>query len=252
VPEIERETASVRVSVDGALQPGFVIGLQAHASHSTAEAGALAFEGDSVGLDAYLGAERGPLFLNFVVGGSSDEYTDYRRVTAVGPIQHSADRVAGSSLSGKLQAGFRIPLGAAELSPRAAVSAMRVNVEAFNENGPAARHAVREHDIEAAAGEASVRLETPLVGGGRFRWHIEGGYGDFFDYDGDIAVALANNPAKPIGTELDAPGRGAILKAGLHGEIFEGVRLGLGYQGRFDDAHDSHTARLTISYRPGG
>lgn len=250
VPEIERDTASLRVSVDAAVAEGFAVGLQAHASRSEASAAGLEFEGDSVGVDAYIGGGRGPLFINAVVGASGDEYSDYRRVTGVGPIMHFADRVTGSSFGGKLQAGARFPLGAAELSPRVAVSAIRTRIEDLNENGPAARHSVRGRDIETNAAEATLRLESPM-GVGRFRGHVEGGYGEFVGYDGDLTVRLVDNPARAIGIDVDAPGRGTILKAGLEGELFAGVRLGVGYNGRFDDEHASHTARLTVSYRPG-
>ncbi len=250
VPGIERDTAAVRVSVDTLLRPDFTVGAQFSAAHSEAQVGALEFQTDSLGFDAYLGFTRGAVFVNLVGGGSSDEYTDYRRRTGAGRVIHFADRVTGSSLGGKIQTGLRLPFGQAELSPRVAVSAKRVEVEAFSENGPAARHAIRRHDIEAAAAEAALRLESPL-GGGRFRAHLEGGYGDFFDYDGAVAVALADNPARPIETEVDAPGRGALLKAGVEGQVFGGLQLGLAYHGRFDGGSDNHAARLSLTYRPG-
>ena len=250
VPEIERDTAAVRIAVDARLRPDFTAGVQFSAAHADTQAGALEFQAASLGFDGYLGFERGSLFVNVTGGGSSDEYTDYRRQTGVGPVVHFADRVTGSSLSGAVQTGVRLPFGQAELSPRAALSAYRVEVDAFSENGPAARHAVRRHDIEAAAAEVALRLETPL-GGGRFRGHVEGGYGDFFDYDGPVAVALANNPARPIETDVDAPGRGALLKAGVEGQVLGGLQLGLAYHGRFDEGSDSHAARLSLTYRPG-
>jgi len=250
VPEIERDTAAVRVAVDGAVGPGFVVGLQGHATRSKVQAAATEFEGDSFGLDAYLGGGRGPLFINAVVGTSSDEYTNYRRLTGVGPIVHVADRVTGSSLGGKLQVGLRVPFGEAELSPRVGVSTIRTRIKDLNENGPAARHSVAGRDIDTNAAEGSVRLESPL-GAGRFRGHIEGGYTELLGYDGDLAVRLVDNPARAIGINVEAPGRGALLKAGLEGELFGGVRLGVGYNGRFDDQHASHNARLTLSYRPG-
>lgn len=251
VPEIARDTAALRMSVNGMVAPGLSLGLQAHAAHSKAEAGALEFQTDSLGLDVYGGLALGPVFVNAVVGGSTDEYNNYRRRTGVGPIVHSADRVKGSSLGGKLLAGVRFPMGEAELSPRVGVSAIRTTVEAFSENGPAARHATREHDIEALGADVAVRLETP-VADGRFRTHLEAGYGELFDYDGEVGTALADNPARPILRGVEAPGRGPTLKAGLSGEVFGGVQVGVGYQGRLGETHDSHAARIVFSYRMGG
>jgi outer membrane lipase/esterase len=188
-----------------------------------------------------------------VVGGSTDDYGDYRRATGVGPVVHTADRFSGSSLGAKLQGGYRVTLGnEVVISPRAAVTGISAQVDAFSENGPAARHAVAEQDLNAVLAEASVRLDTPLDRAGRLRGHIEGGYGDFVSYDGDVSTALVNNPARPLTSRIDQPGRGLLLDAGLHGEIARGVQLGVSYRARYSDEHEDHAAHLTVTYRPGG
>jgi outer membrane lipase/esterase len=248
VPEIERDTGLIAISGDGILRPGVFLGLQGHAAHSTVDAGPLSVDVESLGVDAYLGLENGPIFVNLVLGGSTDSYSDYRRATGVGPLTHSADRIDGASFGGKLQAGYRFALGGGELSPRAALSAVKVEVDPFNENGASARHAHRAVDVEALTGEAALRYETDL---GRFRAHLEGGYAELLSYDGDVFTALVDNPARPLGREIDEPGRGALLKAGLTGEIAPGLNLGVSYHGQFDDSRDGHAARLTVTYRPG-
>ena len=120
-------------------------------------------------------------------------------------------------------------------------------MEPFNENGPAARHAQRAHDIEAVTGEAALRFETPFAAA--LRAHAEVGYGAFLSYSGDVATALVDNPARPLGVEVEEPGRGLMLDVGLDGAVFGGVELGAAYRGRFGDGSDSHAALLTLSLR---
>jgi outer membrane lipase/esterase len=249
VPDVERDTRALRFAVDSQVRPDVVVGLVVHGANTTAEAGPLRFDADTLGADLYAGFTFGGAFANLVVGGSTDEYGDYRRATGVGPINHSSDRFTGSSLGAKAQAGYRFALSnEVVVSPRASLAAISSQVDAFSENGPAARHAVREQDLNAVLGEAAVRLELPL-GSGRFAAHLEGGYGDFLSYDGDVATALADNPARPLVSQIDELGRGVVFDAGLHGQVVEGVHLGLSYRARYSDAHDSHQARVSISYR---
>ena len=253
VSEIERDTRSVRFGLDGRVSDAVVAGVMFHGTNTTVEAGPIAFDADTLGADAYAGMTFGGAFLNVVVGGSTDDYGDYRRATGVGPVVHTSDRFSGSSLGAKLQGGYRFPVGGeVVISPRAAVTGISAQVDAFSENGPAARHAVAEQDLNAVLAEASVRIDTPLDGAGRLRGHIEGGYGDFVSYDGDVSTALADNPARPLTSRIDQPGRGLLLDAGLHGEIARGVQLGVSYRARYSDEHDDHAAHLTVTYRPGG
>ena len=227
-----------------------VVGLVVHGANSSVQAGPVRCDADTLGADVYAGFTLGGAFANLVVGGSTDEYGDYRRATGVGPVTHTADRFTGSSLGAKAQAGYRFALGGeVSVSPRASVAAISSQVDAFSENGPAARHAVREQDLNAVLGEASVRLETPLGAAGLVQAHLEGGYGDFLSYDSEVATALADNPARPLVSEVGELSRGVLLDAGLHGRIGEGVHLGLSYRARYSDGHDSHQARLSVSYR---
>lgn len=252
VPEIERDTRAIRFGVDGRFG-GAVVGVAFHGANSSVDAGPIRFEADTLGADAYAGLTFGAAFVNLVVGGSTDEYGDYRRATGVGPVVHTADRVTGSSLGAKLQGGYRFPLGGEmTISPRAAVAGISSQVDPFSENGPAARHAVAEQDVNAVLAEASVRLEAPLTLGRALRAHIEGGYRDFVSYDGDVTTALADNPARPLTSRIEEPGRGLLVDAGLHGELARGVRLGLSYRARFSDDYEDHAAHLSITYRPGG
>jgi outer membrane lipase/esterase len=247
IPEIERDTGAVRVAVDGQLSPDLTVGVLFSAAESDVNAGALRFEAGSYGADVYFGLNRGTVFANLVLGGSTDEYTDYQRSTGVAGISHDADRINGSSYGGKLQAGLRLPFGGGTLSPRAALSAIRTEVEAYGENGPGARHAHSEHLIEAVAGEASLRYE-PSFGGG-YRGHLEAGYGDFLSYEGDVETALVENTARALAARVDDPGRGVILDAGVRGPLIAGLELGLNYRGRFDDGSDSHAAMLRVTTR---
>jgi outer membrane lipase/esterase len=247
VPESERNTTSVRAGVIGRVRPDTVAGLMASAATSEAKAGGLGFDARSLGVDFYVGWGAGALFVNAVGGGSADEYSDIRRTAGFGSTAQTAHRVTGSSIGGKVQAGWRMDMGGGvALSPRAALSATRVEVDPYNEEGFSARHAIAAREVEATGAEASVRLDVPFMG---LNGRLEAGYGDYLSYDGDVAVALVNNPAKPIVTSVDAPGRGMLVNAGLEGRVFGGWGLGLGYRGRFDEGSDSHAALLSLTLR---
>jgi outer membrane lipase/esterase len=186
-------------------------------------------------------------FVNAVGGGSADEYSDIRRTMGMGAVAQTAQRVSGSSIGGKVQAGWRMDMGGGvALSPRAALSAARVEVDPYNEEGFSARHAIAAREVEAVGAEGSVRIDLPLAG---LQGHLEAGYGDYLSYDGDVAVALVNNPARPITTSVDAPGRGMLVNAGVQGQVFGGWGLGVGYRGRFDEGSDSHAAMLSLTMR---
>jgi outer membrane lipase/esterase len=247
IPDIERSTVSFRAAVNGRVSPSTAVGLLASISESDTDAGALSFETRSLGVDAYLGWRSGPVFVNTVFGGSVDEYDDVLRTTGVGPLVHTADRITGSTISGKLQGGWRGEFGGLSVSPRAALSALRVEVDAYEEVGSAARQAIAARQVEALGAEASVRVEAPI--GSAFKGHVEAGYGDYVSYDGDVAVALVDNPAKPFVISEDGPGRGFLVAAGVEGQVFGGWGLGVSYRGRFDEGSDSHAALLTLALR---
>jgi len=247
VPDIERSTVSLRAAVNTRLSPTMSAGVMGSVARSDVEAGPLSFEARSLGVDAFVGWRSGPVFVKGVFGGGLDEYDDIARVTGVGPLVQSADRVTGSTVSGTLQAGWVGRYGGLSVSPRAALSAVRVEVDSYEEVGFSARHAVAAREVEAFGAEASVRLEAEL--GSQLTGHLEGGYGDYLSYDGDAAIALVDNPAKPLTISPEDPGRGFLVDAGVDGRVFGGWQLGVAYRGRFDDGSQSHAALLKLNLR---
>jgi outer membrane lipase/esterase len=248
IPESERSTVSMRFGFAGLVSPNTAAGVSFSGARSDVEAGALTFEANSIGADAYVSwRSGGAMFVDAVFGGSIDEYDDIRRFTGVGALAHSADRTEGSTVGAKVQTGWRVETGGgAVFTPRAALYGVRAEVDPYNEQGFSARHAVRAREVEAVGAEAAIRLDTRLAG---FDAHLEAGYGDYLSYDGDVATALVDNPAKPIAVSVDAPGRGLLLNAGLEGEVFGGWSLGAAYRGRLDESSDSHAAVLSLTLR---
>jgi outer membrane lipase/esterase len=246
IPSSERSTTAMRFGFSGMVRPDTAAGVTFSASRSDVEAGGLSFEANSLAADAYMGWRSGPLFVNAAFGGSIDEYDDIRRATGVGMMTHSADRNNGSTLGAKAQAGWRVAMGGGSLSPRVAISALRSEVDPYNEQGFSARHAVRAREVEAVGAEAALRLDTRLAG---LEANVEAGYGDYLSYDGDVETALVDNPAKPISVSVDAPGRGFLLNGGVQGQAFGGWWVGAAYRGRFDEGSDSHAALLSLTLR---
>ena len=246
IPSIERSTTSMRFGFAGQVSPSTAAGVSFSASRSDVQAGASSFEANSLGADGYMSWRTGAMAVDAVFGGSLDEYDDIRRATGFGTLLHSADRNEGSTVGAKLQARWRTEAAGASLTPRVAISALRAEVDPYNEQGFAARHAVRAREVSAVGAEAAVRLDTMLAG---LDTYLEGGYGDYLSYDGDVETALVDNPAQPIAVSVDAPGRGFMLNVGADGEVFGGWSLGAAYRGRFDAGSDSHAALLTLKLR---
>jgi outer membrane lipase/esterase len=246
VPDVDRSSLHLRAAIAHRMTATLAGGVLLSVSDSDVDAGALSFNARSLAADGFLGWRSGGMFVNGVVGLSAEEYDDIRRLAGVGVVAHTAGRVDGHSYGGKLQAGWRGQFGGATVSPRAAISAVHVEVDPYGEDGPIARHAVQAREVETVAAEAALRFEAPLGG---FASHLEAGYGDFLSYDGDVTTALVDNPARPITLSIEEPGRGFLLNTGLRGRVMGGWELGAGYRGRFDDGSDSHAALVSLTLR---
>lgn len=245
VPGVDLDGYVVRLGGEHGFGGGSMAGLQVGFGRSEGEGQGYGFDVETFGADAYYGWRGEGLFVNASIGGGTEKFSDIRRQTAVVPITHTADS-RGWNFGGKLQAGTWFDLGGLAVSPRAALSAVKVQNDGYVENGLAARHRVLERNLEAVFAEGSVRAEAPF---GALRAFAEVGYRTDVSYDGDpVRVGLVENPARVLESSVeDLAGGVGLVDAGIGGRIAERVSLSLAYRGRFGDAWDSQQGRVGVS-----
>jgi len=248
MPEVEDKSQSFRVALDHIATDDLRVGGLFSITQSEVDAGLIDFDSQSVSLDGYVGWRSGSMFVNGLFGVSLDNYRDIMRITAVPTVVNDSS-TEGVTWSAKLQGGWVFETGSMTISPRAAIGYVNADVNGYTEDGEMVRHVISDRAIEAVTAEASIRLESPM--GERVRFHIEGGYRDNLDYNADeVTASLADNPALPLSTFVDAADGGvALLDAGLEARLGENYTLGVAYRGRMGDELESHMGRVSLNLR---
>lgn len=233
-----------RVGFDYATSETRRFGLAASFRTTEVEAGPMAFDVQSFGIDFAGGWRSGDMFVNGVVGGSIDNYDDITRVTALAPVVHSGQS-SGTSFGARLQAGTWFDMGGIALSPRAAISFVSADVNAYIEQGIAAQYSYDDRTLSGTTAEIALRAEG---GGEGLRFWAEGGYRDTLSDGGDpVRVGIASNPAQVLERDFEEPFGGSLLaSAGVDADIGP-VTMTVGYRGRFGDAADSHVGAITFT-----
>lgn len=244
VAEAEAEGYGLRMALESGPSDNLRLGVGGGVSISEVDVGALSFEAESFGLDAWAGWRSDAWFVVASAGWSRDSFDNIERMTALSPLMHRG-HTKGHSLGARLQAGMWFDMGGVALSPRAALTWVSSDVDGYVEQGAAATQAIGDRSIDAASGEIALRAEMGM--GDRSSFYLEGGYRDQFSYDADrVAVGLTNNTAQVLYTDLDDPfGSGALLNAGLQMQMTERLSLSAGYRGRFGDT-DSHQGGVAL------
>jgi outer membrane lipase/esterase len=208
------------------------------------EAGPMAFDVQSFGVDFAGGWRSGAMFVNGVIGGSLDNYDGITRVTALAPVVH-AGQTSGSSFGARLQAGTWFDMGGIALSPRAAIGYVSTDVDSYIEQGFAAQYSYGDRTLSGTTAEIALRAEG---GGEGLRFWAEGGYRDTLGDGGDpVRVGIAGNPAQVLERDVEEPFGGSMLaSAGVDADIGP-VTMTVGYRGRFGDAADSHLGAITFT-----
>jgi outer membrane lipase/esterase len=248
MPSGDGKADSVRIGLRGDIGSGLRGGATVSYSQGDEKAGPVAFKPRSYAIDLY-GAWRGEtLFVDGVAGVGRDDYQDITRVTGVGLLVNTA-ATHGWSYGAKGRLGARFDWNGMTVSPRAALSWSRADVDGYAEDGFTARHLIADRAVTALEGEATVRLDARL--GDRFAGWAEAGYGGMLNYDADaVHVGLVDNTAQVLAREVDEPQGGhAVVNAGVEGRLTDRLSLGLGYRGRLGGGADSNLGALTLKMR---
>jgi outer membrane lipase/esterase len=236
----EAETYNVRLALESGPSETMRFGFGAGISQGDVQAGAMSFDVESIGFDAWAGwRSAGGMFVNATAGVSADNYDDFLRQTALAPIVHTG-KTDGVTRGARIQLGTWMGMGSLALSPRAAISWISSDVDGFTEQGAAAQYDYASRNVEAISGEVALRLEGALSPS--FGFFAEAGYRDTLDdRSDDVVIGLANNPATPLGTAVEDPfASQGLLNLGIEGRMFERVQVSIGYRGRFGGDIDSH------------
>lgn len=241
----EVETWGARFQLEHMSSARWRLGLGLGFDQGDIVAGRLTSDVDSVALDLWAGWRSDAVFVNGVVGVSSDKFDDIARMTALTPVVHMG-KTRAVTTGARVQAGTWLDLGGLHLSPRAALAWVSADVDGYAETGPAARHDVAQRTVEGVTAEIALRLEG---GGPAFGFYAEGGYRDLVSDDADaVGIGLVGNPAQVLVTQFDNPlSQQAMVNVGFNARLAERVNLDVGYRGRFAEAVDSHTGMIGLS-----
>jgi outer membrane autotransporter protein len=123
------------------------------------------------------------------------------------------------------------------------------SIQGYREQGMMVREAIATRGIDAAAGEATVRLESP--GGAQMSAYVEAGYRDYLSYTaGDVTVSLPGNTALPLSTAVGRPSGGVVVAdAGVHGKITDHLSVGVDYYGQHGSGFRDDVGSIGVKWR---
>jgi len=175
---------------------------------------------------------------------AADSFDDIQRATGVGPVVHTGT-TDGWSRSARAQAGLWMDAGGLAISPRVGLSWVTTEVGGYTEQGVAAQYVYEDRTFEAITAEIAVRAEGEFEGNTFF---VEGGYRDSLDDNtGPVGVSIAGSPSQILYREIEDPFGGQMMaSAGLERQ-WEGMKMTIGYRGRFGESSTSHMAGINFS-----
>ncbi|MBA3999333.1 autotransporter domain-containing protein [Brevundimonas sp.] len=241
----ETETWGARFQLEAMPSSSWRFGVGLGLDQGDLTAGRLTADIETVSADLWAGWRSGDVFVNGVIGVSSDRFDDINRLTALTPVVHTG-KTRAVTTGARLQAGTWMEMGGLALSPRAALAWVSADLDGYVEQGPAARHDIADRTVEGVTAEVALRLEG---GGPAFGFYAEGGYRDLINDDADpVTVGLAANPAQALSTAFDNPlSEQVMVNLGVTARLGERMNLDIGYRGRFAEAADSHVGAITLS-----
>ncbi|MGV9005294.1 MAG: autotransporter domain-containing protein [Brevundimonas sp.] len=244
IGESRAEGWGARAGLDHVASESWRFGVAGSFRTADVVAGTMRFDLRSYGFDVYSGWRSANLFANASAGGSIDQFQDIERITSLAPIVHTG-QTDGGSVGARVQGGMWFNMGGIGISPRAAVTWVRTEVNGYNETGAAAEYDYQDRTLQGVSGEVSLRAEG---GDEDVSFFIEGGYRDSLSDSSDaVRVGIFRNPAHVLERQFDDPfGSSFLASAGMETH-YGPVRISASYRGRFGDAADTHAGVLTLS-----
>ncbi|MES2835644.1 MAG: autotransporter domain-containing protein [Pseudomonadota bacterium] len=244
VDEAQSRSEGIRVGLEWSPSETWRLALGGSARTGDVTGGAQRFDVESFGFDAALGWRSGGVFANVGAGVSGDSYDDIKRATGVGPVV-STGATDGWTRSVRGQAGVWMDAGGLAISPRVGVSWIKSDVGGYTEQGVAAQYVYQNRAFEAVTAEAAIRAEGSF---GDNTFYVEGGYRDSLDDNIEaVGTGLSGSPSQVLYRDVADPFGGQVMaSAGITRE-WSGMRMNIGYEGRFGDHADSHMGGISFT-----
>ncbi|HEY1225109.1 MAG TPA: autotransporter domain-containing protein [Brevundimonas sp.] len=244
VAESDAKDEGVRLGLEWSPSETWRWAIAGSARTGHVKGGAQQFEIESFGLDAAVGWRSGGHFVNFGLGVAGDSFDDIQRATGVGPVVHSG-ATDGWSRSARAQAGMWMDAGGLAISPRVGLSWVTTEVGGYTEQGVAAQYVYENRTFEALTAEIAVRAEGEFDGN---TFYVEGGYRDALDDStGPVGTSIAGSPSQTLYRDIEDPFGGQMMaSAGLE-RNWQGMKVTVGYRGRFSDNATSHMGGINFS-----
>lgn len=244
VDDAESDSQGFRLGLEHSTSENWRFVLAGSARMGEVSGGNHSFEIESFGLDAALGWRSGAHFFNLGAGASAESYDSIERVTGVGPVVHTGD-TDGWTRSVRAQAGMWFGGPGFGISPRVGLNWVNTEVGGYTEQGVAAQYSYEDREFEAITAEAAVRIEGEAGGGAFF---AEGGYRDSLDVNADaVGTSIAGSPSHVLYRDVEDPFGGQLMASAGYETNWEGMRVTIGYRGRFGESINSHMGGINFS-----
>ena len=203
-----------------------------------------------ISIDAGMDWRPGGYFIGLAVGGGLGAYSDYRRMTVIGPLSEHYDHIDTSSYSASLQAGFDDEMGDWTVTPVARLSYAGAQMKRFSEIGAVASVAFDDRKVSATSGAVEVRASGRI--GDRTSLSGVLGYEAVLSGDeGDLRGKLIGNSAQAFATDMGkVTNPGMLVGIGVKTDL-AGFSLSAQYRGSFgsrDQKDQTGTIALSKSF----
>ena len=216
------------------LGDSWVAGFGISATTGEGKSGNISFTPTAFAADLAARWNGGPTFVNLGLGVQMTHYSDIERKTLVAGLVDKSS-TDGLGFSAVAEAGYRFALGSFALVPKARLSYVNAQVNAFNESGIVAPIAFASRTVDGIAAGGELRLEAKLADNATA--HALVGYESFlYSSAGSLGGKLINNTAQPFAVNLKDP-------------VGAGLLLGVGADARFGSWTAGANYRATIGER---
>ena len=240
-------TTGIRAGLVQSTGNGTTFGIGMTALNGDAKAFLVEAKPTDISVDAGMEWRPGAWFVGAQVGAGAASYSDYRRLTMVGPLYEHLDNVETSSYSASLQAGADHDMGGWTVTPVARLSYASASMKAFNEMGTIAMVGFDERKVSATSG--AVELRAAGNAGEHVRLNGLIGYEAVLSGDeGALRGKLINNTAQAFNTDMgDVKSPGLMVGVGVSADV-GGFAIGAQYRGSFgSDKQKDQTAMISFT-----
>ncbi len=235
--DLSTRTAGLAAGLDYQIDPAVLIGIAAGGTTSSfsvdSRLSSGTVDGGHVGL--YATARSGPLYLTGTLGYDRFEETTQRYVVGVGPTELAKGKFASNGINGRVETGWKFPVGSVNLTPFAAMQAAHLWSEGFAETSATLAGApgilglaYDDRSVTSLPGSLGLQIDTriPLPSGMTLTQSARAAWVHEFQPDRSINPFLLSLPAAAFHIDGAQAASDAVkLNAGLKLDLSPGMGL---------------------------